>query len=116
MNGMTTRLNLKADTAGVFHGLSSHYSGDGFSDMDFEVHAVSPTDFSAWVQTTSKVSATLDSRSYSELVRQSIKVMPAAYRLGDSNLFQSIATQKIAAGPGPQDKLSVSTSGGADVR
>jgi cytochrome o ubiquinol oxidase subunit 2 len=116
MNGMTTRLNLKADTVGVFHGLSSHYSGDGFADMNFEVHAVSPTDFSAWVQTASKVPTTLDSQSYSELARQSIKVMPATYRLGDSNLFQSIATQKIAAGPGPQDKLATSPQGGTDVR
>ncbi|MGH6680497.1 MAG: ubiquinol oxidase subunit II, partial [Bradyrhizobium sp.] len=59
MNGMTTRLNLQADTPGVFHGLSSHFSGDGFSDMNFEVHAVAPKDFSDWVQATSKATATL---------------------------------------------------------
>jgi cytochrome o ubiquinol oxidase subunit II len=116
MNGMTTRLNLQAVTAGVFHGLSSHFSGDGFSDMNFEVHAVSPADFSDWAKTTSNAAATLDSRSYSELARQSIKVTPANYRLDDSDLFQSIATQKIPAGPGPQDEQSISPSGGRDVR
>jgi Cytochrome C oxidase subunit II, periplasmic domain len=31
MNGMTTQLNLQADSPGTFRGLSSHYSGDGFS-------------------------------------------------------------------------------------
>ncbi len=45
MNGMTTRLHLRADAAGVFHGLSSHFSGDGFSDMNFEVHAIPAKDF-----------------------------------------------------------------------
>lgn len=119
MNGMTTRLNLRADTAGSFHGLSSHFSGDGFSDMNFEVQAVSPADFSNWVQSTSKAAATLDSRSYSELAKQSIKVTPASYRLADTDLFQSIATQKIPAGPGPQDAQagpSAPPAGGADVR
>jgi cytochrome o ubiquinol oxidase subunit II len=119
MNGMTTRLNLQADAPGVFHGLSSHFSGDGFSDMNFEVHAVPAKDFSEWVQTTSKATATLDAGSYAELIKQSIKVAPANYRLDDPDLFQSIATQKIAAGPGPQDQPSPSPaprSGGADVR
>ena len=40
MNGMTTQLNLQADAPGTFRGLSSHYSGDGFSGMHFDVQAV----------------------------------------------------------------------------
>ena len=31
MPRMTTRLNLQADRTGVYDGLSSHFSGDGFS-------------------------------------------------------------------------------------
>jgi cytochrome o ubiquinol oxidase subunit II len=115
MNGMTTRLNLQADTAGVFHGLSSHFSGDGFSDMHFEVHAVSPADFSTWAKTASQATATLDSASYSQLAKQGTEVTQASYRLGDPDLFQSIATQKIAPSAGPQD-VSASPSGGANVR
>ena len=45
MNGMTTQLNLRADTPGTFLGLSSHYSGDGFSDMHFDVQAVPAQQF-----------------------------------------------------------------------
>src|SRR5262249_55578023 len=33
MPRMTTRLNLQADRQGVFNGLSSHFSGDGFPGM-----------------------------------------------------------------------------------
>ena len=45
MNGMTTQLNLQADHPGTFHGLSAHFSGDGFSDM----HVRRQCDFTARV-------------------------------------------------------------------
>src|SRR3954471_24749176 len=32
MNGMVTRLNLRADNNGDYQGLSAHFSGDGFPD------------------------------------------------------------------------------------
>jgi len=48
MNGMATQLNLHADQAGTYAGLSSHYSGDGFSDMHFDVEAVPKDGFTAW--------------------------------------------------------------------
>ena len=44
MNGMRTQLNLAADAPGTFAGLSSHYSGDGFSTMHFDVDSVPPND------------------------------------------------------------------------
>ena len=40
MYGMTTQLNLQADQPGIYQGLSAHFSGDGFSGMTFDVHAV----------------------------------------------------------------------------
>jgi cytochrome o ubiquinol oxidase subunit 2 len=40
MNGMATRLNLRANDPGTFQGLSTQFSGDGFSDMHFDVHCV----------------------------------------------------------------------------
>src|ERR1700692_4156318 len=49
MNGMATRLNLRADRPGTFGGLSAHFSGDGFSDMHFAVHVVPSVEFSKWV-------------------------------------------------------------------
>ena len=118
MNGMTTRLNLQADTAGVFHGLSSHFSGDGFSDMNFEVHAVSPAGLRGLGAGHGQGDRNARRRAaMPQLAKQSIKVAPASYRLDDPDLFQSIATQKIAAGPGPQDEaVDLSPSGGADVR
>ncbi len=47
MNGMTTQLNLQADAPGTFRGLSSHFSGDGFPGMHFDVRAVPAEEFSS---------------------------------------------------------------------
>ncbi len=37
MNGMADELYLQADHPGVYAGRSAHFSGDGFSDMHFDV-------------------------------------------------------------------------------
>src|SRR5689334_22308349 len=52
MNGMVTKLELRADTVGDFQGLSAHFNGDGFPDMLFDVHVVSQTDFDSWASST----------------------------------------------------------------
>ncbi len=102
MNGMTTRLNLQADTPGTFQGLSAQFSGDGFADMHFDVHVVPPQQFSKWAQDASNVQQALDARSYEQIAKPSMKNEPAIYRLADPELFRSIATQKIPPSPGAQ--------------
>lgn len=102
MYGMTTQLNLQADTAGTYRGMSAHFSGDGFADMHFDVHALSAADFADWTAAAGRTDEVLDAQRYDELMMQSAKVPPATWRLGDPDLFQSIAMQKIAAAPGPQ--------------
>src|SRR5882757_1675696 len=51
MNGMVTRLNLRADNEGKLQGLSAHFSGDGFPDMMFDVNVISPLALPDWVAT-----------------------------------------------------------------
>jgi cytochrome o ubiquinol oxidase subunit 2 len=102
MNGMTTQLNLSADAPGTFRGLSSHYNGDGFSGMHFEVHAVPPEQFDAWIEDTRKTGPTLDAASYAQLARQSMNTRPFTFRAADPALFQQIVTQHLPPGPGPQ--------------
>ena len=102
MNGMTTQLNLRADAPGTFRGLSSHYSGDGFSDMHFDVQAVPAEQFTAWIDTTRNTGPTLDAGSYTDLARQSVNTNPFTFRAADPDLFRQIVTQKLPPGPGPQ--------------
>jgi cytochrome o ubiquinol oxidase subunit 2 len=117
MNGMTTRLNLRADTPGTLEGLSGHFSGDGFSDMYFDVHVVPSEQFSKWVQDGSRANTALDEQSYQQIAKPSMKNEPAIYRLADQNLFQSIATQKIPPSPGaPSSVIGAALPGAADAR
>ncbi|HEY4986681.1 MAG TPA: ubiquinol oxidase subunit II [Bradyrhizobium sp.] len=102
MNGMVTRLDLRADNEGTYRGLSSHFSGDGFPDMLFDVHVVSPVAFPDWVARTAKSGLVLNADSYRTLAQQGIETGRPGYRLDDPGLFGDIATQRIAPGPGPQ--------------
>src|SRR5260370_32759498 len=102
MNGMATRLNLQADRPGTFRGLSAHFSGDGFSDMHFDVHVVPSEQFSKWAQDASSAQQALDERSYQEIAKPSQKNRPAIYRLADPDLFNAIVTQKLPPSQGAQ--------------
>ncbi|MFC0241221.1 cytochrome ubiquinol oxidase subunit II [Rhodopseudomonas telluris] len=101
MNGMVTRLNLRADSEGTLQGLSSHFSGDGFPDMMFDVHVVSPLAFPEWVAATAKIDRVLDADSYKMLFERTIESGRPTYWLGDPLLFDAISTQKIPPQPGP---------------
>jgi cytochrome o ubiquinol oxidase subunit II len=117
MNGMVTRLNLRADEVGDLRGLSAHFSGDGFPDMMFDVHVVSQPDFANWASATVKSDRVLNSDVYkSELLKQSVPTDKPVYRLDDPELFVKISTQKIPPGPGPELDKEAANIGAKNVR
>jgi cytochrome o ubiquinol oxidase subunit II len=103
MNGMTTQLNLRADAPGTFNGLSAHYSGDGFSDMHFDVRAVPAEAFARWVEQTRSTGSILDPGRYADLAKQSTNVSPVSFREVDPDLFKKIVHQQLPPGPGPDN-------------
>jgi cytochrome o ubiquinol oxidase subunit II len=113
MNRMETQLYLNADQPGTFLGMSSHFSGDGFADMQFNVQALPKDGFSAWIDETRKgAAATLTSQAYQDLAKQSMKVAPFAYSAVEPDLFHKVVMQTLPPGPGPV----VETSPGASKR
>jgi cytochrome o ubiquinol oxidase subunit 2 len=104
MNGMADDLYLQADRPGVFAGRSAHFSGDGFSDMAFEVKSVPRARFSAWADQVRRTGPTLDETGYAALARQSTKAPPFTYRAVSADLFQHIVQQRLAQAPGPDAK------------
>ncbi len=102
MNGMVTQVNLQADKPGTYWGQSAQYSGDGFSDMNFQTHAVAPADFAGWVAKTKGQGPALDANVYKDFSKQGVIKTPYSYGAVQPGLFDQIAMQKIAAGPGPQ--------------
>ena len=112
MNGMVTQLNLQADQPGTYVGRSSHYSGDGFSDMHFTVRAVSSVDFDAWLQRVRASTDVLDQAAYANLSVQSMAVPVGYFRSVDEGLFHRIAMVVIppAAGPAPAVSAGVASA------
>lgn len=101
MKGMSTQLNLMADREGTFHGLSTHFSGDGFSDMNFDVRSVPNGAFDDWIRTAQGGGAALDRTAYAELAKQSIADAPKTFRAVEPDLFAGIVSEKVPPAPGP---------------
>jgi cytochrome o ubiquinol oxidase subunit II len=102
MPGMTTHLNLMSDHPGDYAGLSSNFSGDGFSDMRFLVHAVPAAEFSRWLERTRGEGGALDAGAYSQLANPGSNAKIQTYRSIDRNLFERIVHQgdpPLAASP-----------------
>jgi cytochrome o ubiquinol oxidase subunit 2 len=102
MPAMTSQLYLQADHPATLLGESGQFSGDGFSDMNFEVRSVSASDFASWAEEARASGPNLDRAAYAVLARQSHNVKPFGYRAVERGLFADIASQKIAPAPGPR--------------
>jgi len=100
MNGMVTQLHLQADHAGDYNGLSAQFSGDGFPDMAFVVHAVPQNDFAGWLAEVRRTGPVLDRAGYADLSKRSTN-QPFTYRQADPALFNAVVTQQIPPQPGP---------------
>jgi cytochrome o ubiquinol oxidase subunit II len=100
---MTTRLNLLADHAGDYPGLSSNFSGDGFSDMRFVVRAVSAADFSRWLTATQGQGEMLGGEAYSQLTRAETDVSVRSYGSVEQGLFERIERESIGAAAEPME-------------
>ncbi len=103
MNGMADQLWLQASHPGTYLGESGMFSGDGFSDMRFDVNAVPPQAFGAWLQAAQRSGPMLDQAAYRQLQVQSTGVRPFTYRATAPNLFADVVAQRLPSGPGPAE-------------
>jgi cytochrome o ubiquinol oxidase subunit II len=111
MAGMTTRLNLLADHAGTYRGMSANYSGAGFSDMYFNVDAVPAERFAQWVAATRTAGPVLDAQTYVDLTKPSQAVAPFTYRAVAPGLFGGILKAEFQ----PNDPSRVAAEGSQRV-
>jgi len=106
MPGMVTQLHLEASHPGNFYGLSAQYSGDGFSGMNFTVHAVPADEFAQWVAKSQEAGPWLDRAGYLDLLQQSQNVPPFTYQSVEPGLFEDVVTGRLPPGPGPASEGS----------
>ncbi len=91
MAGMETKLHLIADEPGTYKGISSNYSGAGFTGMKFNAIAT-PTegDFNDWVASVKQAQTALTPASYEQLAKQSENNPVTYYSNVSEGLFHDI--------------------------
>ena len=91
MAGMETKLHLIADEPGTYKGISSNYSGAGFTGMKFNAIAT-PTedDFEAWVASVKQSQTPLTSGAYKQLAEPSVNNPVTYFSKVDDGLFHNI--------------------------
>ena len=90
MTGMVNVLNLVADRAGTFKGLSANYSGAGFAHMKFMVIAAPQENFDAWVQSVKESPGVLNQDTYLVLTTSSVAHEVVYYGQVEPNLYADI--------------------------
>jgi cytochrome o ubiquinol oxidase subunit 2 len=90
MAGMSTHLNLEADTMGDYRGSSANISGKGFAGMTFTARASSNTEFAAWVGGVQSSSSKLDMTSFKALAKPSENNPPTTYAAAAPGLYNKI--------------------------
>ena len=93
MSGMDTKLNLQADRPGRYPGLSAHYSGAGFADMNFPVDAVTDASFGQWVAQARGGGPVLDGRAYLQLAAHAGSMRPVTFSAVRPGIYDAIVEQ-----------------------
>ena len=93
MNGMSSKLSLRADKEGSYRGSNTNISGEGYADMHFQAVALKDqAAFDAWVADVKQddASAYLDQDTYDELRKPSKKTPVTQYDGYASGLYDTI--------------------------
>jgi len=97
MPNMVTRLNLEADQPGTFEGLSAQFSGDGFSDMRFDLVSTEAEAFKSWVNATKSQGGVLDAEAFERLVKPAKADGVQTYSQVSEGLFDRVSSGHMAA-------------------
>lgn len=98
MAGMTSQVGLQADRPGDYRGLSAQFSGDGFADMHFDVRALPPGAYAAWIAGVKAAGPVLDTPAYFALAKASENATPLTFKAVQPGLFETIAAGPTAPG------------------
>jgi cytochrome o ubiquinol oxidase subunit II len=90
MPGMETKLHAVLNKPGTFEGMSAHYSGAGFSYMNFKTISTDDAGFDRWVAQIRSAPARLDTARYLQLEKPSEKVPPTPFGGVEQGLFTRI--------------------------
>ena len=106
MAGMQTRLHLLADGPATFVGRNMQYSGRGFPDQSFAVHAVGDADFRSWIAQAKQAPGRLDAAGYAVLAKPTAKSPVIVYSAYEPGLFERIIDRYMGPAGRPRRQLA----------
>lgn len=116
MPGMQTKLHAVINKAGEYEGLSSNYSGDGFSHMRFKFHGVDQAGFDAWVARVKQNGTMLNRDAYLKLEKPSVKKPVRYYASVENGLYEAVLNMCVREGQMcMKDMMHIDMMGGAGV-
>lgn len=98
MPGMQTELNAVINQPGVYKGMSSHYSGAGFSGMTFKFHGLSESDFAQWVAKTKSEGKPLTRQAYMDLAKPSERDPVQRFASVEEGLYDKVLNRCVEDG------------------
>lgn len=94
MPGMKTKLNILANEEGTYYGQSSSFSGEYFSDMNFNVVVASQDKFNQWIKQLKRAPLKLTTSVYNQLAHPG-KAGVTMYSDPEQGLFDSIVMKPM---------------------
>ena len=100
MTGMQTKLNILATATGIYPGLSTNFSGRGFSGMNFNVKVVPSAEYNAWLKKTAQSPKHLTMETYNELTKPSENNPVDYFSHAEPGLFSQSIIKYMGPMPG----------------
>jgi cytochrome o ubiquinol oxidase subunit 2 len=98
MPGMETKLHAVANKEGDSRGMSAHYSGTGFSRMNFAFRALSEKGFEDWTSKARGAGTVLDRAAYLQLEKPSEAEPVRYYGKVEDGLFAAVVGMCVTPG------------------
>jgi cytochrome o ubiquinol oxidase subunit 2 len=116
MPGMQTRLHAVINKKGEYEGLSSNYSGDGFSHMRFKFHGLDQGGFDQWVARVKSNGTMLNRDAYLKLEKPSTKEPVRYFSNVEDGLFEAVLNMCVRPGQMcMRDMMHIDLMGGGGV-
>ena len=105
MPGMETKLHAVINKPGEYEGMSSNYSGAGFSGMHFRFHGLSDAAFAKWVADVKAKPAALSRADYLLLEKPTENVKPMQFGSVDPTLYKAALNMCVRPGSTCMDQM-----------
>jgi len=99
MDGMKTTLHLLASETGDYRGMSTNFSGDGFSEMNFVTRVSTQQAFDQWVKEVRHAPYQLTMTAYKKLMKPGVEKTRRYYAAVEKDLFNTIVMKSMMPMP-----------------